>query len=103
MKRLTGKLALLAVLVTLFAALTVSASADEQGIRIQMGLNQYSSYTHWHGGYITIEKDGEPFDTISLTQEDAANGLSEKEWSLTGEDYDPEAIYAVKYYKSENQ
>ena len=37
MKRLTGKLALLAALVTLSAVLTVSASADEQGIRIQMG------------------------------------------------------------------
>ncbi|MBR7147019.1 MAG: hypothetical protein IKD11_04785, partial [Oscillospiraceae bacterium] len=103
MKRLTGKLTLLAVLAALFAALTLMASATEQGIRIQMGLNQYSSYTHWHGGYITIEKDGALLNTISLTQEDAANGLSEKEWSLTGEDYDPEAIYAVKYYKSENQ
>ena len=103
MKRLTGKFTLLATLVALFAALTVSASATEQGIRIQMGLNQYSSFTHWHGGYITIEKDGALVAEISLTQEDAENGLSVKEWSLTGEDYDPEAIYAVKYYKSDNQ
>lgn len=102
MKRLTGKLALLAVLVALFAALTVSASAEEQGIRIQMGLYQNSFYGHWHGSYITIEKDGELFDTISLTEEDMTNGLEEKEWTLTGEDYDPEAIYVVKFHEGEN-